>query len=63
MDVEYRNDYKPPAPIPKEELHCNDTTPEDKYDFYFVHEVDLLKSDRVELRPFVVSPSSCYDCR
>lgn len=30
-------------------------TPQDDYDFNFVFPVDVLRSDRIELRPFVVS--------
>jgi hypothetical protein len=51
MSKVYKNTYTPPK------LEINDyhpDTPEDEYDHNFVFEVKALKSERVELRPFIV---------
>jgi serine/threonine protein kinase len=49
----YTNSYK--APSAEVETNCHlETRPED-YDFNFMFDVKPLRSDRVELRPFVVS--------
>jgi hypothetical protein len=49
----YRNDYKPSAVPMPQGIHLD--TPADKYDFNYVGEIKVLRSDRVELRPYVVS--------
>jgi len=54
MSKVYKNTYTPPK------VEINDyhpETPEDEYDHNFVFEVKALKSERVELRPFIVSSS------
>ena len=52
-EVTYLNLYKAPSgEVPPD---CHATTPPDKYDQNFVFPPKVLKSDRVELRPFVVS--------
>lgn len=49
--MSFVNNYKPPtAPSPD----ANRNTPAEAYDFNYFFEPKLLKSDRVELRPFVV---------
>lgn len=54
----FTNTYK--APSTEVEHNCHlDTKPED-YDFNFMFDVKTLRSDRVELRPFVVSPSPLF---
>lgn len=50
----YFNSYQHPARDLPKDIHLN--TPPDEYDFNYVFEVKELKSDRVELRPLVVSP-------
>lgn len=53
MDT-FLNTYKPPSVQPLEkDLHLK--TPPEEYDFNYVFEVKTLRSDRVELRPYVVS--------
>jgi hypothetical protein len=52
MSKVYRNDYSPPTG--KVDAYHEDTI-EDEYDHNFVFEVKALQSDRVELRPFIVS--------
>ncbi|KAK8865855.1 hypothetical protein IAR55_001003 [Kwoniella newhampshirensis] len=51
----YLNDYEPPppAPLPPKDIHLH--TPPEEYDFNFCFEVKEIRSDRVELRPFVPS--------
>lgn len=49
----YTNSYKAPAADVPNNCHL-DTKPEE-YDFNFMFDVKSLRSDRVELRPFVVS--------
>ena len=51
----YLNKYKPPPSIPPRELHKH--TPVESYDLNFVFDVRILRSDRVELRPFIVRGS------
>lgn len=51
--TEYKNTYKPTAPQIDAKAALQ-VKPED-YDFNFMFPVKLLRSDRVELRPFVVS--------
>lgn len=48
----YKNSYKLPSTSNPKNVHL-DTAPED-YDFNYMFEVKPLRSDRVELRPFVV---------
>jgi len=52
MSKVYKNTYTPPK-VEINDYHP-DTT-EDEYDHNFVFEVKALRSDRVELRPFIVS--------
>lgn len=52
MSKVYRNDYSPPTG--KVDTY-HEATVEDEYDHNFVFEVKALQSDRVELRPFIVS--------
>jgi len=52
MSKVYKNTYSPPK-VEINDYHP-DTT-EDEYDHNFVFEVKALKSERVELRPFIVS--------
>jgi hypothetical protein len=54
MGKVYKNTYTPPKVV-IDDLHSE--TPEDEYDHNFVFEVKDLRSDRVELRPFIVSYS------
>ena len=54
----YKNTYKPAEP-PSYPANVHLDTPAEEYDFNFCDEVKVLRSDRVELRPYVVScPSS-----
>jgi hypothetical protein len=53
MNKVYKNTYTPPK-VEINDYHPD--TPEDEYDHNFVFEVKALKSERVELRPFIVSP-------
>ncbi|KAK1925785.1 acyl-CoA N-acyltransferase [Papiliotrema laurentii] len=46
------NSYTPPNPVSPED---NRNTPAEQYDHHFVFPVKTLRSDRVELRPFVPS--------
>jgi hypothetical protein len=48
----YKNTYKPPMPPDLEDVM---SIPPEEYDFNFVFDVKPLRTDRVELRPFVVS--------
>ena len=51
----FLNTYKPTdAERPQEDLRLE--TPPEEYDFNYVFEVKTLRSDRVELRPYVVCP-------
>jgi hypothetical protein len=50
----YKNTYIPTRPSIPRDIHQH--TPPDEYDFNYVGEVRALRSDRVELRPYVVSP-------
>jgi len=52
MSKVYKNSYIPPKVVISD-FHPD--TPEDEYDHNFVFDVKALRSDRVELRPFVVS--------
>jgi hypothetical protein len=52
MSKVYKNTYTPPK-VEISDYHPE--TPEDEYDHNFVFEVKALKSERVELRPFIVS--------
>lgn len=52
MSKVYKNSYSPPT-VKIDNFHEN--TPEDEYDHNYVFEVKALKSERVELRPFIVS--------
>jgi len=54
MSKVYKNTYTPPK-VEIKDYHP-DTT-EAEYDHNFVFEVKALKSERVELRPFIVSSS------
>jgi hypothetical protein len=49
----YKNTYTP-TKVEIDDYHPD--TPEDDYDHNFVFEVKALKSERVELRPFIVGP-------
>ncbi|ODN80005.1 hypothetical protein L202_03870 [Cryptococcus amylolentus CBS 6039] len=51
----YTNNYTPPPPPPKipQDIHLH--TPPEEYDFNYIFPVQLLKSNRVELRPLVPS--------
>jgi len=51
MSKIYKNTYTPPK-VEINEFHPD--TPEDEYDHNFVLEVKALRSERVELRPFIV---------
>lgn len=53
MSRVFKNTYEPPKPEEVGEVHGD--TPEDEYDHNFMFDVVTLKSDRVELRPFIVS--------
>jgi hypothetical protein len=53
----YRNTYKPPSTSIDGAAALR--VPADEYDFNFVFPVSVLRSDRVELRPFVVCPYCC----
>jgi hypothetical protein len=60
MGKVYKNSYTPP----KVEINkYHPETPEDEYDHNFVFEVKALKSERVELRPFIVSELLVRKCR
>lgn len=49
----YVNNYKAPsADIPRD---CHLHTPPEEYDHNYIFEVKPLQSDRVEMRPFIVS--------
>jgi len=52
----YRNDYKPPPPPPDDVTRdAQQFTPPEEYDLNFVlGPIRTLKSDKVELRPFIV---------
>ncbi|ORY25657.1 acyl-CoA N-acyltransferase [Naematelia encephala] len=50
---QFRNSYTPPNVIIPPGLHLD--TPVEEYDYNYVFEVDTLRSDRVELRPFTPS--------
>jgi len=52
MSKVYKNTYSP-TKVEINDYHPD--TPEDEYDHNFVFEVKALKSERVELRPFIVS--------
>jgi hypothetical protein len=60
MDKVYKNSYQPPNQV-IETYH--EDTPEDEYDHNFVFEVKALKSERVELRPFIVNYCFCRQAR
>ena len=48
----YRNDFAaPPAEIPQ---GCHLHTPPEDYDLNYIFPVKTLRSDRVDLRPYVV---------
>jgi hypothetical protein len=51
----YKNTYTQPASLKLRDDELNGDTPEEEYDHNYVFEVKALRSDRVELRPFVVS--------
>lgn len=51
-DESFVNSYQPSPPIIPKGVHGK--TPVDQYDFNYCFEVKTLRSDRVELRPFVV---------
>ena len=51
MSKVYKNTYSP-TKVEINDYHPD--TPEDEYDHNFVFEVKALKSERVELRPFIV---------
>ena len=51
MSKTYKNSYTPPKAV-IDDYH--ETTPDEEYDHNFVFEVKALRSDRVELRPFIV---------
>lgn len=51
----YKNSYSRPTPPTIAVHELQGSTPAEEYDHNFVFEVKELKSDRVELRPFIVS--------
>lgn len=51
--VSYRNDYVPPSSDIPRDIHLN--TPLEEYDINYLLDVKELSSDRVQLRPFIVS--------
>jgi hypothetical protein len=53
MSKVYRNSYSAPKVV-IDDYHPE--TPEDEYDHNYVFDVKALRSDRVELRPFIASP-------
>lgn len=53
MTEVFTNTYSPIVPSIAPDVHLH--TPPSEYDFNFVFPVQLLRSDRIELRPFVVS--------
>ena len=55
MSKIYKNSYTLPKVV-IDDYH--ETTPEEEYDHNFVFEVKALRSDRVELRPFIVRDAS-----
>lgn len=57
MSNKYRNGYRPRVSLTHQELHAHDHAVMETYDHNFCLEVRLLKSDKVELRPLVVSRS------
>jgi len=48
----FLNTYKAPSTSLPRDLHLH--TPLEEYDFNYVFEVKTLRSDRVEMRPYVV---------
>jgi hypothetical protein len=56
----YKNTYKVPAAPTLDEVV---PVPPENYDFNYVFPVVLLRTDRVELRPFVVCRPSLYMLR
>lgn len=56
LTMPYLNNYK--APVVEIPRDCHLHTPEADYDHNYVFEVQCLQSDRVELRPFIVRPTS-----
>lgn len=61
MAPPFLNTFKatPQQPVPP---GCHKDTPVEEYDFNYVFDIKVLRSDRVELRPFVVSlvPTMSY---
>lgn len=56
----YKNTYKASAPVITQNIHLD--TPPEEYDFNYCGEIKVLRSDRVELRPYVVrSRTRCTD--
>lgn len=51
----FANSYQRPKVEYPHNVHLD--TPEDEYDYNFMYEVKTLSSDRVEVRPFLVSAS------
>lgn len=51
--INYKNDYKPPATTATHNIHLE--TPVEEYDLNYVYPVIPLESDKVELRPYIVS--------
>lgn len=49
----YKNTYKASAPVITQNIHLD--TPPEEYDFNYCGEIKVLRSDRVELRPYVPS--------
>ena len=56
--VTTKNTYTRSTPAPLRDDEINSNTPESEYDHNYIFEVQMLKSDRVELRPFIVSSGS-----
>lgn len=55
-----KNTYTRPVPPTLRIDQLNGDTKEEEYDHNFMFEVKTLRSDRVELRPFVVSEYCPY---
>jgi len=53
MASKFVNTYSPSIPDIPSDIHLH--TPPEQYDFNFVFPVQNIRSNRVELRPFVVS--------
>lgn len=53
-EISYKNTYKPSPSALAQDIHLH--TPPEEYDFNYVGEIKVLRSDRVELRPYVVCP-------